>query len=55
MEEDDLLGGDLRHEKDLRRQLQRGPRAQGEGDRGDSKEEGLRAMASEADSKERGN
>lgn len=33
MEEDDLLGGDLMREQDLRRQLQRGPRQQMEGDR----------------------
>lgn len=33
MEEDDLLGGDLRQEHDLRRQLQRDNRFQGEGER----------------------
>lgn len=33
MEEDDLLGGDLFQEQDLRRQLQRGPRPQMEVDR----------------------
>jgi hypothetical protein len=34
MEEDDLLDEDVRNEQDLRRQVQHGPRFQGEGDRG---------------------
>lgn len=33
MEEDDLLGGDLNHEQDLRRQLQHGGNFQGDGER----------------------
>ena len=41
MDEDDLLGGDLGEEQDLRRQLQRGGNFQGGGDRAGFKERRL--------------